>query len=201
MAAHPVRAQILDAAASCFAKMGSNGTSIDDIAHYLGATKGKGYHHFKSKAEIILAVRSRSVKKAFDSVKPIFDKELDPENRFYEMAYAHVQSMVDTIHYHQVIVEGLKLPVSKSPNDFEQTLIRDLIDLQHRYEWMFRAVIEDGIKKGIFHDQSISFALHSIFMLLNAPVFWFEPQDGDSEEKLYRIANQAASLAVRALGF
>ena len=66
---------------------------------------------------------------------------------------------------------------------------------------MFRVVIEDGIKRGIFRDQSIFFALHSILMLLSALIFWFVPQDRDSEEKLHKIANQVVYLAVSALGF
>ena len=201
MVAQPVRVQIIDAAARCFAKRGSDNTSIDDIARYLGATKGKVYHHFRSKAELILVVRLRSVEIKFESVKPFFDKKLNPENQFYEMAYAHVRSLVDRFYYHQVVIEGLRLPVSKSMTDFERTLIRDLIDLQYRYEEMFRVVIEDGIKRGIFRDQSISFALRCILMLLSTPVFWFAPQDGDSEEKFHKIAKQVASLAVSALGF
>ena len=38
MVAQPVRVQIIDAAARCFAKRGSDNTSIDDIARYLGIT-------------------------------------------------------------------------------------------------------------------------------------------------------------------
>ena len=66
---------------------------------------------------------------------------------------------------------------------------------------MFRVVIKDGIKRGIFRDQSIFSVLHSILMLLSAPIFWFVPQDRDSEEKFHKIANQVVYLAVSALGF
>ena len=41
-----VKGRILDAAAHAFATNGVDQTSIDDIAHDLGATKGKIYHNF-----------------------------------------------------------------------------------------------------------------------------------------------------------
>ena len=80
MVAQPVRVQITDSEAGCFAKMGSDGTFIDDIARYLGATKGRVYHHFRSKVELTLAVRSRSVETNFESMQPFFDRELNLEN-------------------------------------------------------------------------------------------------------------------------
>jgi AcrR family transcriptional regulator len=48
------RAQILEAAITCFADTGYYGTSIDDIAARAGLSKGAIYHHFQSKREILL---------------------------------------------------------------------------------------------------------------------------------------------------
>jgi AcrR family transcriptional regulator len=50
------RAQILEAAITCFADKGYYGTSIDDIAAQAGLSKGAIYHHFQSKREILLSL-------------------------------------------------------------------------------------------------------------------------------------------------
>ena len=50
------RAQILDAAITCFAEKGYHGTSVDDIAALTHLSKGAIYHHFRSKREILLSL-------------------------------------------------------------------------------------------------------------------------------------------------
>jgi len=50
------RAQILEAAQSCFGKTGYHKTKMDDIVRASGLSKGALYWHFKSKEEIFLAL-------------------------------------------------------------------------------------------------------------------------------------------------
>jgi AcrR family transcriptional regulator len=50
------KAQILQAAMSCFAERGYHGTSIDDMASLTGLSKGAIYHHFGNKREILLSL-------------------------------------------------------------------------------------------------------------------------------------------------
>ncbi len=50
------RAQILEAAITCFADTGYYETSIDDIAALTGLSKGAIYHHYKSKRDILSAL-------------------------------------------------------------------------------------------------------------------------------------------------
>ena len=50
------RAQILEAAITCFADKGYYGTSVDDIAALTHLSKGAIYHHFESKRDILLAL-------------------------------------------------------------------------------------------------------------------------------------------------
>jgi AcrR family transcriptional regulator len=50
------RAQILEAAQSCFGKTGYHKTTMDDIVRATGLSKGALYWHFKSKDEIFIAL-------------------------------------------------------------------------------------------------------------------------------------------------
>lgn len=50
------KAQILKAAAACFAREGYHQTTMDDIVREAGLSKGGVYWHFKSKKELFLAL-------------------------------------------------------------------------------------------------------------------------------------------------
>ncbi len=54
------RQQIIDAAVQCFARSGIHGTSLDDIRLEADLSRGAVYHYFKSKEDIIDALRERS---------------------------------------------------------------------------------------------------------------------------------------------
>lgn len=54
------RQQIIDAAVQCFARFGIHGTSLDEIRLAADLSRGAVYHYFKSKEDIIDALRERS---------------------------------------------------------------------------------------------------------------------------------------------
>ena len=100
-----VKGRILDAAAQAFATHGVDQTSVDDIARDLGATKGKIYHHFGSKSELVCAIRKHSVQLTLERVRPQFDAPEPPPEKFHAMAKAHVIAMISELAYHRVVVE------------------------------------------------------------------------------------------------
>lgn len=53
--------EIIDAAMTCFARDGIHGASIADIRDEAGVSNGAIYHYFKTKEEIITALRQRSM--------------------------------------------------------------------------------------------------------------------------------------------
>lgn len=199
MTAKDTKTLILDATADCFARHGSEHTSIDDIARDLGATKGKIYHHFRSKGELLSAVRKRSVQLTMDNVKPIHAAGGPFSDMFWSMAQAHVLTMLESLSYHRVVVENFRAGNSGSTTHFERELLDEIRDLQATYENMFRDVITAGINDGVFRDQPVSIAVHSLLMLLNAPVYWYSPRDGETDLDRRRIAGQISTLALNAL--
>jgi len=52
---HESKAKILDAALRVIRTKGYSATTIDDVCHAAGLTKGSFFHHFKSKDELALA--------------------------------------------------------------------------------------------------------------------------------------------------
>jgi TetR/AcrR family transcriptional repressor of nem operon len=54
-APHESKTKLLDAAMHVIRAKGYAGTTVDDICHHAGVTKGSFFHHFKSKDELAIA--------------------------------------------------------------------------------------------------------------------------------------------------
>jgi len=193
------RLDILNASAYCFATHGAEATSIDDIARHLGATKGKIYHHFRSKGELLTAVRKHSVQLTLDHVSPLYRAGGAPIAQFHAMSRAHVEAMINKLDYHRVVVETLRSNGGRSTTAYERDLLDELRLLQETYENQFRDVLVRGMADGSMRAQNVSVALHTVLMLLNAPVHWYSPRDSDTDTDRAAIAQQIADMATGAI--
>ena len=187
---------ILDAAATAFATHGVDQTSIDDIARALGATKGKIYHHFGSKGELVCAIRKHSVQLTIDRVRPYFEAQNPPPEKFHAMAQAHVIAMISELAYHRVVVEEMRGSGTGRITDSERQLRVEITTLQSEYEDMFRNVLAKGISSGAFQDQDLSVTVRSFLMMLHAPIYWYKPR---GPENCQTIATQLANMALGAV--
>lgn len=191
---------ILDAAAHCFAQNGVELTSIDDIAQRMGATKGKVYHHFGSKGELVSAVRRHSVQLTLDHVAPVYAAGGAPAVLLAAMAGAHVDVMMRALPYHRVVVETGRRDPRRVITEAEAQIMTETRTLQTRYEDLYRDLLRRGIASGDFTAPNLSVALHSLMMLLNAPVYWYRPRPEEGARDRQAIAAQIASMALGAMG-
>ena len=171
-------------------------TSIDDIARDLGATKGKIYHHFGSKSELVCAIRKQSVQLTLERVRPQFDAAMPPPEKFHAMAKAHVIAMISELAYHRVVVEEMRGSNTGGATPAERELRLEIAALQAEYERFFRSALAEGIASGHFRDQDISIAVRSFLMMLHAPIYWYQPRDA---ENITAIAEQLANMALGAV--
>lgn len=198
LGAKSAKPRILDAAANAFATHGVDQTSIDDIAWALGATKGKIYHHFGSKGELVCAIRKHSVQLTLDRVSPYFKADTPPPKKFHAMAEAHVAAMISELAYHRVVVEEMRGSGTGSVTGSERQLRLEITALQSEYEDMFRSVLVAGIASGAFRDQNLSVTVRSFLMMLHAPIYWYQPR---GPQNSHAIATQLADMALGAVAF
>lgn len=188
--------EIIEAAANCFAQNGIEKTSIDDIGAKMGASKGKVYHHFRSKAELLLAIRQRSILSVVSRVKPIAETPAPTASRFLNMAEAHVVGILTDLPYHRVVVENLRTGLGHEMGDNERASLVEIKELQSSYEDLFRDVIDAGQKDTSFRQQSVSVAVNCVIVLLNAPIFWYQPRIQDTKNSHNKIAQQISRMAL-----
>ena len=81
-AQHESKTRLLDAALHVIRAQGYAATTVDDICHKAGVTKGSFFHHFKSKDDLALAAVAHwgAMTDGFFAAAP-YRKELDPLDR------------------------------------------------------------------------------------------------------------------------
>ncbi|MDX2482179.1 MAG: TetR/AcrR family transcriptional regulator [Pseudodonghicola sp.] len=191
--------EILDAAAKCFMKLGVNAASVDDIAHSLGATKGRIYHHFTSRGALLGAVRLQAPEFTRRAVAPVMDDSLSPSQNFHNMALTHIAAVFETLPYHKVVLQHYTGLETKAATESDHAMEARIRDAKRGYEDLFRSVIHAGMQSGEFRCQNLSVTLHSVLILLNAPVFWYSPRPDEPQGFTIQVARQLADMGLAAL--
>jgi len=192
--------EVLDAAAVCFMETGYAGTTIDDVARHMGATKGRIYHYFSSKSELLHAVRKHAMDINFAAIRVGFDSDLPPLERFRMMAQAHALNMIKEQPYQRALFDSLSSHFARGKLAAQDALTEEFIADRRAFEDMFRAVLRDGKASGAFHFKTLSVALHTTITTLNSTVSWYSPRVGETEQDQKAIANELVDMALRALG-
>jgi len=192
--------QVLDAAASCFMERGYSGTSLDDVARHMGATKGRIYHYFGSKSELMHAVRKRAMDINFATIRPAYEGPLPPAQKFRAMALAHSLNMMEEQAYRKELFDSLHLHITGGKSDPDDALMQEFISDRRAFEDMFRDVLKAGRACGDFDFQTLSYTLHATLTTLNSTIYWYSPRAGEGHADRQKIAAELVTMALRALG-
>ncbi|MEO4001656.1 TetR/AcrR family transcriptional regulator [Mesorhizobium sp. CAU 1732] len=194
------RADILQAAARCFMDRGYTETSIDDVARSLGATKGRIYHHFRSKSDLFAAVFRAGMDMNFAAVEPYRSLKGPAAARWRRMAFVHVLQMINTKPFQRAVWMGVEMHLRGATTPEQRNVYGELIDYRTRYGNMFREVAFAARDEGDFVFDNPSIANQLMFMTLNSPIFWYAPRVGETQADREDIARQVVVCAYRGLG-
>ncbi|MBK0398192.1 TetR family transcriptional regulator [Limibaculum sp. M0105] len=193
------RREIIRAAAELFMDLGYRATSIDAIAERMGATKGRVYHWYGSKAEIYFDVQINAMQKLIDLIEPIARGGGTPRERLERMARAHVDILLHDLPMQKVSVQGLETHVISSTGTRHTKAMRDIVRLRDDYEQMFCEVIDEGTRQGVFVDLPARMLSKPFFGALNWLTIWYRPRRLQTEEDLEAIAENLTGFAMRGI--
>lgn len=193
------RSDIIDAAAKCFMQSGFSATSIDDVADYLGATKGRIYHYYRSKAELFFDVHRHGMALNVSAVEPFAQSEDSSDVRLRNMCHAHVQNMLDNIDYQRVVLQGVEMHLACSTTPKQREKLKILMKEREYYEGLFRNVLVAGRDEGVFKFDNPSFASKAVLAILNNPVLWYKPRRGQGDAEKLEIINQFSTFAIQSV--
>ena len=201
VAAKASRDEILQAAAELFMEFGYAATSIDAVAERLGATKGRIYHHYRSKSDLYFDVQVAAMNRVFEAVEPIARQPGGAVQRLAAMALCHARILLTELPMQKVAVQGLErqllgnslgnTPVSKR--------LRAVVKMRDDYERLFAEVIDDGIREGAFIDLPPRLATKPFLGVLNWATVWYSPRRLQSAESVDDLARVLAEFALRGI--
>lgn len=189
--------EIVAAAARCFMYQGYDRTTINEIAAELGCTKGRIYHHFRSKSEIFFSVYRQAMQYCLDAAEPIVELALPASERLRRLCEAHALLMIETLSFQRSIKQWLELYLRRMRSEDERETFRELLELRDTYEALFRRVLRDGIADGTLLVPDVSLASRTMLSALNGIPDWYRQRpDGEAPVS---IARKTAALLVDGL--
>lgn len=194
------RGDILAAAATLFMERGYAATSLDEVARSLGATKGRIYHHFPSKADLFAEVFRHGMEMNYAAIEPFRSLPGGPIVRWRKMALAHVIQMITTRAFQRAVWMGVEMHLRGATTPEQRSVFNELIQYRSDYGEIFRQVIVEGREAGGFDFNDISITTQLMFMTLNSPIFWYKPRAGETRADIENLASQVVLCAYRGLG-
>jgi AcrR family transcriptional regulator len=190
------REEVLAAAAGCFMRRGYEATSMDDVAEALGATKGRVYHHFRSKPELFFEVFRRAMSILMKEVAVHAKGPGQAAERMRRMAKAHVLCMMESQTFQRTLTLGADLYRFGETSAEHKTVLEELMDIRRAYEDVFRHTFEDGLADGSLKAPDASLAMRTLLGAINWVAVWYTPRPGETREHRERLAEEIAETVL-----
>jgi len=188
------RAEILAAAAQAFMTNGYAATSIDTVADLLGATKGRIYYQFKSKADLFFDVHREAMLMNLDAISRIAGGDAKPAKRLRTMIREHALLVMTKLPFQRVSVQGVEMHLEKSTTPRQREMLRSLIDMRDQYEQLFVDILQEGMTAGEFKAADPHFVVKPLLGALNWMTVWYRPERDHTDTKRQALAEQMADF-------
>lgn len=175
-------------------------TSIDDVARRLGATKGRVYHHFASKADLFAAIFRTGMDMDYAAIEPYRELAGTALDRLRAMARAHCRQIIVSRPYQRVVWQGVQMLLRGSTTPELRADLLKLSSYRDDYEQIFRQVIEVARDEGRLRFDNLSISVSLMFVTLNSPIFWYAQRPDETEKHIEELVDQIVAFAMRGLG-
>jgi len=194
--AHDTNIQILDGAAQCFMEMGFQGTSIDDVARRLNATKGLIYHYYASKTDLFFDVHREGMRRLNEAVEAAASGGGNGRETLQAMLEAHALTMLQNIAYLAVVVQGVHMHRLGATTLAQRAVLDELMEIRKNFEKMFLAAMKRGEEDGSIRVANAAIAVKSMLGAINWTAIWYRPRPHESRAQQRAIAAQIAHIQI-----
>ena len=179
--------QILRAASQEFRQRGFHRTGMRDIARQLGMTVGNLYYYFENKQELLAFCQEETMDRLLEIARWVREQPLRADAKLILGAVGHVRCLNEE---HPGSLAHLEVEEVGAPRRNSLMARRD------EYEAFYRAVIEEGMRDGVFRSVDAKVTSLAILGALNWTVKWYRP---DGERSAFEIGGTFADFFVRGL--
>lgn len=186
------RLEILTAATTAFMQLGYARASIDEIADLLGATKGRVYHYYRSKADILMDIHRHVLDMMYDQVAPMSEARTAAQ-ALRDMAFRHVMIVMENLAFTRV---ALLSTTDLFVNEKQHGFINEIGEVRGAYEAMFVGVLERGMKSGEFRETNARLLAKPLLGSLNWTTMWYVDREGSNQQTREQIAEIVVDYVV-----
>src|SRR5438552_10180411 len=159
--------RIREVALRLFAKQGFQATGIREIAAEAGFTVSALYYYVGTKEELLLDILLNTATSMFASALRLGASTESPEQKLASLVLLHVWYKGE--HAQQMQVANTEL------RSLSGEARQQVIDLRDRYDAIWREIILQGNKVGIFQVQNAKLAVIALIDMCNGVSNWYRP--------------------------
>ncbi len=161
------RDEIRETAARLFRDKGYSATSMRDLAEAVELKASSLYNHFHSKDDILRQICFDNARRFLNGLIEVERMQAPADEKLRALIRLHIR--IATEDATSVIAFNDEWRHLEEPHLSEFTAIR------RNYEQRFRAVIEEGIRYGVFKPLDPVIATHTIFSSMRWLHDWYKP--------------------------
>ena len=180
---------VLDGALTLFAERGYHGTALSEIAGALGVRTPSLYNHMRSKHELLEAIVDAATAGVLADFYAVRDAGGEPAEVLHRAA--RVYAYRHATHRREALV------VNRDTTSLDEPVFSAMQARRREHEHALRAVISDGVERGVFHVDSPALASFAIRELCVSIARWFSEDGPLSADE---VADQYAEFALRIVG-
>jgi len=193
------REEILRNAAELFMDLGYKATSIDAIAERMGATKGRVYYYYKSKAEIFFDIQMTAMSVLLEAIRPLAAAPGSPPEKLERMTRAHTEILIRELPIQKVTVQGLERELMAAAGLRHRKTLREIMRMRDEYEQIFAEVIDEGTRQGFFPDLPPRLLSKPFFGALNWLTVWYRPRVLETDEDRMELVEALTGFVMRGI--
>jgi AcrR family transcriptional regulator len=150
--------------------------------------KASLYHHVSSKQEILLALLDRALDMLFERIDSIAKQPLPADEKLRQMVQVYLRMLAENSDLSAVLLFEHR--------SLEPAQHKRHIPNRDRFELLWRDVLDDGVRSGLFLCPDTALAVRALMGILNWTITWYRP---DGALSIEQIADQYSSLVLNGL--
>ena len=185
------REQIIEHAATLFARNGFVGTSMNEVAVACGLSKAALYHYVSDKYELLMYICEGHIERLCALVEEVGQQDLEPEPRLRLMVERFVEEYADAQNEHRVLTEDVRF---LEPKDQKRILAgeRKVVDA------MAQAMV--GVRPELADSNMAKPITMLLFGMINWMFMWLKPDGKLTHERMAVVVSDLLFGGIGAVG-
>lgn len=171
------RLELVDIAASVFARKGYHATSIDDLVEATGLKRGGLYHYIASKEDLLIAAHERFIEPLLANARAIAAEDLSAEEALRRLAHALMHDI--TVYQDQVTVFLHEWRAIEDRPEWQYVR-----EGRREFEEIIQSILRRGHEEGQFEVPEPRLTCLGFLGMLNYSYQWYRPHGPYSADEI-----------------